>query len=65
MGYGCVTSDLVPRLAWGVGRLTKPQRSHGWGVYRVASEIKSGGKLLSYLNCLDNNSSKPFFQVLL
>jgi hypothetical protein len=24
-----MTSDLPPRLAWGVGRLTKPQRSRG------------------------------------
>ena len=31
MDYGCVTSDLPPRLAWGVGRLTKPQRSRAGG----------------------------------
>jgi hypothetical protein len=29
MGYGCVTSDLPPRLAWGVGRLAKPQSLAG------------------------------------
>ena len=32
---------------------------------RVASEIKPGGKLFPYLICMDNNSSKSFFQVLL
>ena len=40
-----MTSDLPPRLAWGVGRLTKPQSLAG-GVHRVASEIKSGGNNL-------------------
>ena len=62
MGRDCVTSDLAPRLAWGVGHRNVVQRRLRCVAF--ASGVHSSGKL-SFLHCLDNNSLKPFFQVLL
>ena len=42
MGRDCVTSDLVPRLAWGVGHRNAAQR-------RLPVLVHSSGKLPLYI----------------
>jgi hypothetical protein len=57
MGCDCVTSNLVPRLAWGVGHRNKAERRVRCCMFQW---VKSGGEL-SFLHCLVNISLKSFF----